>query len=357
MSEHAGKETLSCLIDGQLREDQRLKTETHLQSCSDCRALLKDLRGVSQLLAGLPRAELPAGFMNRLRQRQHQAAAEPKTASPWRYPARTAAFALAGFFAVMTSYELLKKSPEALLNGAESSISDAVPAAAPAAPKPRAKAAGAPMELSEFSEEPKQESVVVTNMKTGAKSAGAEPKTYTNETLYKELEKETQRMGIVEVMPKYSRSAESNYSRWQGITGGSSLLLSRASSPAPLKGARPALLANSAESAIAPGSSLVAASEEDPLEDGAVVRSEESLGLLWNRLQRPGAPPQADFNKEMLLFILGGGTRTAVEFAGIQESEGRLQVLYRESKKPGAAFFPYRTVPRSELPVEFQKAP
>lgn len=359
MSEHATKETLSCLIDGQLREDQRLAAEAHLAACNDCRARLKDLRGVSQLLASLPRAQLPAGFMSRLRRRQSENAPAPAPSTLWRAPLRTAAFALAGFFAVMTSYELLKKSPDSL-SGAVSDLSEAQPPASAARAKTRAQAPGAPLELSEFREEPAPKIAAAAGAgAAGVKSESVSPpaKPHTNETLYKELEKETQRMGIVKVLPRYSGNPESNYSRWQGITGGNSLMMTRSASPAPLKGKQPALLTNTAESALAPGSSLVSPIDEDPLEDGVAVRTQEALGILWNRLERPGKAPQADFKKEMLLFILGGGTKSAVEFTSIKEVDGRIQVLYNESENPSASFYPYRAVPRSDLPVEFQKAP
>jgi anti-sigma factor RsiW len=52
--------------DGELVAAERQSVEVHLRDCSECRATLAEFRGLSELLASVPRRDMPAGLMGRL---------------------------------------------------------------------------------------------------------------------------------------------------------------------------------------------------------------------------------------------------------------------------------------------------
>jgi anti-sigma factor RsiW len=61
-------EQIHAYHDGELAPAQVAAVEAHLNDCGDCRALLGDLRRVSQLVAAAPLAEMPAHAMKRMQQ-------------------------------------------------------------------------------------------------------------------------------------------------------------------------------------------------------------------------------------------------------------------------------------------------
>lgn len=60
--------------DGYLTAQARHELEEHIATCAECAALLADVRGLSRVLSAAPRAQLPAGAVQRIvqsRQRVH----------------------------------------------------------------------------------------------------------------------------------------------------------------------------------------------------------------------------------------------------------------------------------------------
>ncbi|TPW20045.1 MAG: hypothetical protein FD126_2083, partial [Elusimicrobia bacterium] len=89
MSEHPDKELLSAHADGFIAASEKAVLTEHLSACESCRKELAGLKAVSKLVADLPSAELPVGFMARLERRRREGEAAPAafslpSASPWR---------------------------------------------------------------------------------------------------------------------------------------------------------------------------------------------------------------------------------------------------------------------------------
>lgn len=64
--EHAAQ--VHAYHDGGLASSEVAAMEMHLRDCAECRALLTDLRHVSQLVASAPMADMPADAMRRMQQ-------------------------------------------------------------------------------------------------------------------------------------------------------------------------------------------------------------------------------------------------------------------------------------------------
>lgn len=97
MSPHPDKELLSAFADAAVPTAERAGLEEHLAACADCRKELSELKAVSKLVADLPQAELPVGFMARLERRRREGEAAPAAfAFPGHSPWRLAGFAATG---------------------------------------------------------------------------------------------------------------------------------------------------------------------------------------------------------------------------------------------------------------------
>jgi hypothetical protein len=197
------KELISAYLDKALPEAERARVEAHAAACAECRAELEDTRRVSAMVAGLPKRELPVGFMERL-QRRRAAEESPASAVSWfPAPARMAAFAAAGLVAGLIVYQKgragLHYEPAAShfadTRGFDSrgvSLKGLPEPPPPAAPEPRPaadKLASASTELGSASE---------ADAKAAAPAA-APAASMTNEQLHGFLDQEQKRMGIREI--------------------------------------------------------------------------------------------------------------------------------------------------------------
>ncbi|MBI2362671.1 MAG: zf-HC2 domain-containing protein [Elusimicrobia bacterium] len=96
MSAHPDKDLLAAHADGAAPEADRAGLESHLGACDACRREVDGFKSVSKLVAGLPQAELPVGFMTRL-ERRRRAGSAPAAVPVWGIPPmRLAAFAATG---------------------------------------------------------------------------------------------------------------------------------------------------------------------------------------------------------------------------------------------------------------------
>ena len=59
--------------DGYLTAQARDELDQHMATCVECAALLADLRGLSRVLSAAPRAQLPAGAVQRMIQSRRSA--------------------------------------------------------------------------------------------------------------------------------------------------------------------------------------------------------------------------------------------------------------------------------------------
>jgi anti-sigma factor RsiW len=62
------RDQIHAYYDGELAPGERAAVEAHLSECADCRELLADLRGVSQLIATAPMTDMPPQAMKRMQQ-------------------------------------------------------------------------------------------------------------------------------------------------------------------------------------------------------------------------------------------------------------------------------------------------
>lgn len=101
MSAHPDKDLLAAHADGAAPAGERAMLDTHLGACEACRKEFSSLKAVSKLVADLPQAELPVGFMARLERRRRTETAAPAGFSwagltPGGSPWRLAGFAATG---------------------------------------------------------------------------------------------------------------------------------------------------------------------------------------------------------------------------------------------------------------------
>lgn len=101
MSDEHVKDLLSGYLDEALSGEERGRVDAHLAACKGCREELDGLRGISKMLASLPKKDLPPGFLTRLNARRR--AAESKGAPLAWLPIspKAAAFAAAALVAMV----------------------------------------------------------------------------------------------------------------------------------------------------------------------------------------------------------------------------------------------------------------
>ncbi|MBI4678337.1 MAG: zf-HC2 domain-containing protein [Elusimicrobia bacterium] len=140
-------ELLSAFLDGELSPEQSRSVEAHLSGCSDCRSRLEDLRSLSKMLSSLPKRELPAGFLQRLRARQARDAVEGRRLPffAWTMPVRAAAMALSALVVMFVAYEGLRERGSAALPASQEAADSFLDKGG--AVKPEAKGAAAPVAM------------------------------------------------------------------------------------------------------------------------------------------------------------------------------------------------------------------
>lgn len=83
MSVHP-EEKLSAYIDNELQDEERLEVEAHIELCSSCQALLKDLHSLQSAVAltfhAIPE---PAGLENRIMQSLGKVTEQAKAGKGW----------------------------------------------------------------------------------------------------------------------------------------------------------------------------------------------------------------------------------------------------------------------------------
>lgn len=245
MSPHPDKELLSAHADASVPTSERAGLEEHLASCADCRKELAELKAVSKLVADLPQAELPVGFMARLERRRREGEAAPAAFTfPGHSPWRLAGFAATGILVGLIFFREVRyrlapemlgdaaylegdtgiqsSTPEgfsddsadvaaarqaAVSRGAWNGLSDAE--SAPAAPAPQGAAESAADERAEMLAMAKsvagassvlQSAPARARIKAGGAPLGAEGSTASNEQLQAQLEEQKRLMGIREIV-------------------------------------------------------------------------------------------------------------------------------------------------------------
>ncbi|MBI5209991.1 MAG: zf-HC2 domain-containing protein [Elusimicrobia bacterium] len=396
---------LSEYLDGELQPQKAKLVEEHLAACPECRRRLSDLSAVSKMLAGLPKHDLPAGFMARLKSRQ----ARQRTASPrqdffaWTLPVRAAALALSAFLVVFVAYEGLRERPLAGPPPAATADLDqeAKPAssafdtagkdagmAAPAAPGPKAEVFR--RKTAAFS----QSGRALTAPRLAGGSAldekAAPKKTYTNEELQRMIEEEKKRLGIKSIARR-ERTLPTDEDIL-GVRHPDREMIVGKPAPAALAGETPAMIAPTklqtaaapADIALGPapqeaGMTFTAAAKgpsaparqlakaDQDLDSDAsgggsaaprieVARSQDQLDSLWARRAIAYPKPAVDFQRQMLVMAPAAGQgEPPLDIVSVQETPDGILVLCRPRPSARAGEDSFRVVPIvKDLPVRLR---
>ncbi len=320
---------LSPYLDGELPAAETSRLETHLPACAACREELSRLRGLSAALRALPERALPAGFRERLQRRRTEA----EGSGNWLRPLPALSYAAAAVFVGLSARTWLSERRPApavspMLHAAEPLPAPAAPAAAAvaaaAAPLPRdARAPGEPVEPAARAADEGAQAASSTNM--------------TNEQLHAELEREKARMGIRRIAPPRRFP--------MGELAG---LGAAVSAPEP----------------VAIGGS-VARLPPGPVigPPGVIVHGESQRAALWSARRLRTAAPKVDWSRQELVVVCSEGPGFGLTIAAVQTFPDRVVVQYREPDVPedaardAAAACRSRVLPKSPLPVIFQKLP
>jgi len=192
---------------------------------------------------------------------------------------------------------------------------------------------------------------------------------YTNEALHQDLELQKARMGIKRIIPPAPPESKTAGAVRGSVTDSADVYKLEASpAPAPVPGRTADLLAPSALSGAPAGSPYEGSNAHGPrlakkskapgkpilkrAAPGQVVYSMEDMALLWREGALPGAMPQIDFSRQMLVVVLG-----QARIASVAAASDRILVRYRLLAAPPSPEQRWRVLDRSELPVTFQKLP
>ncbi len=369
MSAHVG-ERLSEYLDGVLSDAQRRPVEEHLAACPGCRERLDELKSLSTLLSGLPRAQVPSSLIGRVRLAGRETPAAVSPALP-----RRLAWTAAVFMAGLVAYEGLRES-EPRTAATVSPMADVGP---PPADAPRtfnqggkarqsrglAVARGKPIpetEPAQAKEEglaapaaPKLSGVGSAVGASADAEAPAPAPGYTNEQLVGRLEAERKKMGITG-MSKPRPSVRAEVAEWVGSRYPEYQALRRAAPPAPIAGEVPALLAAGSGGGAGLGSGAPMAelmqrappASVGPRAGLAVARTPQELAQLWPQLGRPGEPPAVDFSRDMVVAVRTDPAGLPVAIVSTGAIQGGVFVRWRVAGE-GDPITAYRVVPKSDL--------
>ncbi len=377
------REKLSAYLDGALSDSERQAVELELARSAEMRTELEALRLVSSAVRGLPKAKLPAGFRARLEARRMRGFNTerryfllPPASRPFAATLAAAAVALV----LWNTTQVPSKIKETLIgwDGVKFAVQTAVEAPASIDVSGRLSAGGGdspskgvsknavatdlpsspssqrasvdkavmsldaigtrkqPLEISE-NQIPAASSVHIADLdllKSGAvkqesfSARSEEERSAINERLYKGLEKEKKRMGIISVIDKGAQSNRVSDRR------GSMVLR------APLQ------LPRSFSGGSARGREEAAVVRALPL------KSPDALSAAWAAAGLPGEPPVVGFPEKMALFLAGP---TGCGIVSVQDRGKFIVVSYKETGFD-AASARVQAVPLSAKPIVVKRA-
>jgi hypothetical protein len=339
-------------LDQCLLPDQTAELEVHLSSCMACSADLHELKAVGRKIRELPKRSRLSDFLSGLDLRQQEAV---RRAGP---PIRTWGLVFASIAAGFILYKTLLPPQETSLQ--LSSTED--PVAILAAPVPIGKRLY-PL---------------------------ASTQSYTNEVLYERLQDEGEKLGIQSFLaqqeprhlepflgpklgePGTREQAEESIRQLAALQRSIETVSGKLKA-VPIEGKTVQLLAKANESA---GLALEIAkisqgSWSGPYSGGndgqRLISDEKSWLALWKSLSKNPAPV-IDFSRQQVAAIFPGPRSSggySLEITEAQVTEAFILVQYREiapppgKSPPAGPSSPYalRVIPRSDLPVRFEKIP
>lgn len=414
------KPLLGDYLDRELSPAEKGRVESHLGECAGCRAELDELKSLSNVIGGLPRAALPVGFMDRLERRRKGIGRVPAAAS-WRLPvgARAVGVAFAGILAAFVVYDRVSLAPS-MISGAARNLGavsedslrlsipdtkDKIASNVANRPAPAAQAApalgmvsGASSKLDsaadanapvQIRQAPAAIKRAVVAKRGGLARARGEPidelekkvaaneveqkakreeeRAYTNEELQRDLERQKRLLGVKAlVAPERHRMGQMALA---GGGGASAYQLEARPAPAAVSGDVADLLKDQelggagAGGAAADAAKPAAPPPPAPAAEGVVVRSEDERQKLWAARGMTLNPPRVDYGRQFLVVVFGPAD-SAVEIAGVRSGLEKTIVQYRRSPLPEDAGrrtqappYQFRAIPRTDKPVVFEALP
>jgi hypothetical protein len=384
---------LSPLLDEALPPAEAAAARAHVLSCPACGAESDSLKRASRLVRELPLRPLPPGFFSRLEERRRKRAFTlglPATQRPLAFAAAAVVCGLV--VAGPWRGRRLLRAPGEPLPGATSlpslklGVEPPPPAAAsaPAADSLSAAGSGAAAPAMDM---PAASQTARKSEAAGGQPFGTKP-AYTNEQLQQALQEESTRLGLAAASKEAPQAPEPFLGRKLGGAGVrqrgeavSRQLAALRQAIDDAAGKRTVIVGGSVAPMLRGGSTPStgrALADSGALQDGfwsgdygagnegtRTVTDEAAWKALWRSLSA-GPAPAVDFAKERLVAIFLGPRPTggySVEIVDIVTSPSRMIVRYREQVPPSGqtpregATAPYaiKAVPRTELPVRFEK--
>ncbi|MBI3551169.1 MAG: protease complex subunit PrcB family protein [Elusimicrobia bacterium] len=382
MSEH---------VDAALDAQRADGVKGHLDSCPGCSRELELLCGVARLLRRLERKPLPAGFLARLEARRRAPAPDS-----WSFLAPRA---LAGACAVLMVAVVLFRASRPLPVSPRSSPA-APPAKVAQPPEPRVRSApfrdtGEPLEKSAApAETPLLPPPPPAKLAGEGAPAYARPAAFGNEAQAKKMKEESDALGIQAINPgREPENPEPFLGRRLGTREGrenaeaniQQLIAMRHAiedaagrqKPIPIAGQTAPVLyekekddanGKALDEAAPPPASAWAGAFSGGNEGTRTVSDAKTFKALWRALA-PAAPvPELDFSRQEVVAVFLGSRPSggfSVEIVSAASDENGVLVRWREQTPPAGlpapegATTPYalRAIPKSDLPVRFQKIP
>ena len=349
---------LSPYLDDDLGDQERALVREHLGGCAECRGALESFKSLGLLLKTVARRPLPPYFLKKLQARRDAPALKTQHGSPLRPFAFAAAAAVMGFVAF---HATRPGDPGQPLLADEEQVD----------------------RFQDFGSRPAATAETLLNDRPGAKPAPSPG--HTNEALTQKLKQETAELGIKEIIPPHveyvqegpgALTREERLEQQQVYLHQLSMLKQAMGIPetqsVPVAGETSSLLAAQAPRGRgAPiereGSQRSWSGRFGGTNEGTLtIESSKAWAGLWATFTKEPAPP-VDFSRFQIIGIFLGPRPTGgyrAEIVELRPTETSLLVRYQETSPaagvsaPEGATAPYtlRQIPRSDLPIRFERA-
>lgn len=378
MNCESAQSRLSPFLDREIPQEETRELEAHLSLCGSCSLELETLRRLGALMQGLPRSPLPEGFLGRLALRRQ---AQEKRRPDFSFQPRAWVFALTAVLAGVIAYETTRPTrrmglpaqapaPSALQGLSPQQTAPNLSRKAPAVEAPLPAPAGG------------------LKAKGSPLSGPEKPPAYTNEQLRTLFQEESERMGLQTAgeqeearpepflgerlgMPGTRQQAEASIRQLAAMRRAFEAA-SRKPKAVPIDGRTAQLLSEPPQSGVALEQEVKAQGSWSGQYSGGnegtrTVGDSLSWESLWKGLAA-GPAPQVDFKRQEVVAVFLGHRPTggySIEIVGVAPEESYLLVSYRETapaqgkSPPQGPTSPYalRVIPKSGLPVRFQRIP
>ncbi|MEK7383582.1 MAG: zf-HC2 domain-containing protein [Elusimicrobiota bacterium] len=348
------REKLSAYLDGALSDAERRAVEVEISRSEEMRLELEALRAVSATVKGLPKEELPVGFMARLearRAREGSGAGRDYLIPPPSY--RPLAFALSTAVVALVVWDKTRVPEEMIVpraswdsetiavksaaaNEITAQTAKKEDAAKPATFGKHISAPGKPLEFQESdgagarsmagraglsapsgpaaaAPAPAPAPAAADGESSGYLARNEEERSAINERLYKGFEEEKKRMGIAKIMDKDAEEDK--------LSSGGREFMALQATPEPARVGR-------ARGSTAAVRGMAKAKGGAPAIKALTLKTAESLQAAWDAAGLSGEPPAVDFPGQMAVFLAGPSGCGIVD---VQVRRKFIVVLYKDA--------------------------